>query len=709
MARLTAAVSAGILLLSACVRTVPPSDGGDEPPARVLQRIQDWEDRRSLGGGELVRLATSAPEALVRSRALRALARIQDLETLDAILAGLTAPATTVRDEAAFAAGELALSWEPLPADAQAKLTAALVRAEATETTDRVRITLLESLGKLATPGAVEVLTARLSPPGEPWSEFAATALGVAARKAGPAAVAGVPLDAIRALLKARERWEVNLAGAYLLAASKRPDAVDALRACLSNAQPDVRALCTKGLGDVGGSTDTFALGLMLGDEVPRVSAEAARALAKLAVKCQEGTTCGPLLALQGIGYRAKRVAEGKAEWGHALLAVAQQGLPLQGRPVLSGLRAAMAEAAPGAASDEARADLAWLDCRFAAAMDRQRGILEEVLRCGEGRVPEARRLALGLHEVAQFKVLSATAAKPGDVTPPVSGAAFAVPYLSHVSPVVRGAALDAISERPVPEAKAPVRALIAGSDAVVAGLAASAAGKLHDAEALPAVEALAARVPREPDLAESVAGALVALQGRAAEPRLREWLTHPHANVRRVAAEALTSLTGTPIRAGRVELPPHTSRPPAAPPSTTLTLRTRKGDITVLLDEQAPLTGGNLVALARQGYFRGTTFHRVVPDFVAQGGDPRGDGEGGPGYSIRCEMTRRPYARGTVGMALSGKDTGGSQFFFTHSPQPHLDGRYTAFGSVIAGMDVVDALLEGTVIDDVIVGDHRP
>ncbi|OJH40594.1 peptidylprolyl isomerase [Cystobacter ferrugineus] len=123
---------------------------------------------------------------------------------------------------------------------------------------------------------------------------------------------------------------------------------------------------------------------------------------------------------------------------------------------------------------------------------------------------------------------------------------------------------------------------------------------------------------------------------------------------------------------------------------------------MTVALDAEAPLTSGNLVALARQGYFRGLTFHRVVPDFVAQGGDPRGDGEGGPGYSIRCEVTHRRYARGVIGMALSGKDTGGSQFFFTHSPQPHLDGRYTAFGEVTRGLEVVDLLLEGDTLIDV-------
>ncbi|NOK14602.1 peptidyl-prolyl cis-trans isomerase [Corallococcus exercitus] len=710
MARLPAAVSAGFLLVSACAHTVPPpAPPPPETPAQVMARIQDWEDRRSLGGGELVRLATAAPEVSVRVRALRALARIQDVETLEAVVAGLTAPDKAVRDEAAFAAGELAQSWEPLPEDARTALTAALLRAEAAEADGDVRITLLEALGKLATPGAVEVLTARLSPAEGPWSEAAATALGVAARKAGAAAVANVPLEAIRALLKPRERIEVNLAGAYLLAASKRPDAVEALRACLSNAHPDVMALCVKGLGDVGSPSDTLGLNLMLGDATPRVSAEAARALAKLAVKCAPGASCAPLLALEGQAHLAKRVAEGKAAQGHALLAVAQQGLPLQGRPVLSRLRKALAEADRTAVSDEAHADLAWLDCRFAAAMDRQQGSLEQVFQCGYGRVPEARWLALGLHEVAQFKGAPTTASKPGEASPAVPGAAFAVPYLNHASPLVRGAALDALSERPVPEAMAPVRALIGGGDAVVAGLAAATAGKLKDTAALPALEALAERVPKEPDLAEAVAGALVALQGRAAEPRLREWLTHPHANVRRVAAEFLTTLTGTPVRSARVELPADTYRPPAAPAGTTLTLRTRKGDITVLLDPDAPLTGGNLVALAKQGYFRGITFHRVVPDFVAQGGDPRGDGEGGPGHSIRCEMTRRPYARGTVGMALSGKDTGGSQFFFTHSPQPHLDGRYTAFGEVVSGMDAVDALLEGTVIDDVVVGTRAP
>jgi cyclophilin family peptidyl-prolyl cis-trans isomerase len=95
-----------------------------------------------------------------------------------------------------------------------------------------------------------------------------------------------------------------------------------------------------------------------------------------------------------------------------------------------------------------------------------------------------------------------------------------------------------------------------------------------------------------------------------------------------------------------------------------------------------------------------------VVADFVVQGGDPRGDGSGGPGYSVRDELNERPYLRGTVGMALSGPDTGGSQFFITHSPQPHLDAKYTVFGRVVNGQAVVDRLQQGDRIDRIRIWD---
>jgi cyclophilin family peptidyl-prolyl cis-trans isomerase/HEAT repeat protein len=139
-----------------------------------------------------------------------------------------------------------------------------------------------------------------------------------------------------------------------------------------------------------------------------------------------------------------------------------------------------------------------------------------------------------------------------------------------------------------------------------------------------------------------------------------------------------------------------------------TATVVTSKGAFMIeFLPDDAPLTVDNFVQLARKGYFNGQTIPRVVPNFVVQAGDPRGDQNGGPGYQIRCEINEAPYERGAVGMALSGKDTGGSQWFVTHSPQPHLDGGYTVFGRVIRGMEVVDSIARGDVIRKVIVSER--
>ncbi|HSK73844.1 MAG TPA: peptidylprolyl isomerase [Pyrinomonadaceae bacterium] len=126
--------------------------------------------------------------------------------------------------------------------------------------------------------------------------------------------------------------------------------------------------------------------------------------------------------------------------------------------------------------------------------------------------------------------------------------------------------------------------------------------------------------------------------------------------------------------------------------------IQTEKGSFTIeFTPEAAPLTVDNFIKLAKSGYFDGLVIHRVVPNFVIQDGDPVGNGSGGPGWSIRDEINTVPYERGAVGMALSGKDTGGSQWFVTHSPQPHLDGGYTVFGRVNeTDMKIVDMVVRG-------------
>jgi cyclophilin family peptidyl-prolyl cis-trans isomerase/HEAT repeat protein len=136
-----------------------------------------------------------------------------------------------------------------------------------------------------------------------------------------------------------------------------------------------------------------------------------------------------------------------------------------------------------------------------------------------------------------------------------------------------------------------------------------------------------------------------------------------------------------------------------------TAVIHTSRGEIQIELRfDLAPLTVLNFMELAYDGFYDGLTFHRVVPNFVVQGGCPRGDGWGGPAHFIRCEYSDVPYERGTVGIATSGRDTGGSQFFFCHSPQPHLEARYTIFGDVLYGMDVVDRMVVGDVIEKVII-----
>ncbi len=124
---------------------------------------------------------------------------------------------------------------------------------------------------------------------------------------------------------------------------------------------------------------------------------------------------------------------------------------------------------------------------------------------------------------------------------------------------------------------------------------------------------------------------------------------------------------------------------------------------------EAAPNTVANFEKLANSGFYNGVTFHRVIPGFVTQGGDPTGTGAGGPGYTIKCETEGNPHKHvaGAVSMAHAGKDTGGSQFFIVHEPQPHLDGVHTVFGQVINGMDAVLRIKQGDAMKDVTVWDE--
>jgi peptidyl-prolyl cis-trans isomerase B (cyclophilin B) len=128
-------------------------------------------------------------------------------------------------------------------------------------------------------------------------------------------------------------------------------------------------------------------------------------------------------------------------------------------------------------------------------------------------------------------------------------------------------------------------------------------------------------------------------------------------------------------------------------------TIETERGSIELeLYPQHAPKTVNNFVFLAREGFYDGVAFHRVISDFMIQGGDPTGTGRGGPGYRFEDEIAGNPlkHETGVISMANAGPGTNGSQFFITHSPQPHLNGRHTVFGKVVEGQDVVDAIRQG-------------
>lgn len=259
------------------------------------------------------------------------------------------------------------------------------------------------------------------------------------------------------------------------------------------------------------------------------------------------------------------------------------------------------------------------------------------------------------------------------------------------------------VTRNKVPEIKFfldRLRGADTGIATVVATYLAKIEGDKPAMAAMPLIDAYQNfEAPRDLEAMVPILEALGNLENAEAVSFLRSELQNPHPTIRSKAIDALTQITKGPIKdlpevqggyATRWDFPPVSNDSVYA-----VTFFTTGGDFTIeMFPEEAPVTVANFVSLVKRNYYNDIYIHRVEPGFVVQAGDPRGDGWGGPGYSIPCEYNRLRYERGSVGMALSGKDTGGSQFFVTHAPQPHLNGKYTLFGKVTRGMKVVDRLM---------------
>jgi cyclophilin family peptidyl-prolyl cis-trans isomerase/HEAT repeat protein len=660
-------------LILGLLLAAPPSP---PPPAlrmEKLTRILAAEDRRDLTAD--VKLGLADADRSLRRRAALAAGRIGDAAAVPALVPLLQDAEVEVRQMAAFGLG---LIGDPLAVDS---LLAALKDPEPV-----VRARAAEALGQIgdarAAPFLVPVVVAALPPKAplvtvrgddpasltDPWLEprlalFALVRLKDFKSAEAALLVAGKPRFDWWAATWAAMRLEDPALRPVLLAGVASTDALS-------------RAYAARGLGALKDPADLDALLPLLRDRDETVVVNAVRAVALLgearAVPAVSALLRSPSSALRMEALKAlsllppdralreRVVAEvGSPEpWvrAAALQALARMehedfALVLSNLDpdpvwfVRSGLAAALAIA--GDESSQARL--------LAMLKDEDARVLPAVL--------EALRQARGNDAVDTLRR-----------------------HLDHPDFAVRAAAADQLAALKVTglsDALAPVYDRARGEVELDARLSLVALLVVQkDAHATALLRDIAKSDPARP-VRERAGQALRAL-GETAPPPGPE-------PVRRPALDYREALAPYDVAAGEPVFTPR------------VFLYTKQGRIEIHLNVvEAPLMSAAFLDLARRGFFDGLTFHRVVPGFVIQGGDPRGDGNGGPGFTLRDELGERPYGRGVVGMALSGKDTGGSQLFVTLAPAPHLDARYTVFGWVASGMDVADKIRPGDVIEKV-------
>ncbi|HET7435624.1 MAG TPA: HEAT repeat domain-containing protein [Thermoanaerobaculia bacterium] len=326
--------------------------------------------------------------------------------------------------------------------------------------------------------------------------------------------------------------------------------------------------------------------------------------------------------------------------------------------------------------------------------------------------VDYARRLMARPTPWGKAQLLEAT----GKLTPMVLANFFDDP-----NPTVRAAAFGALQDRLVDSYIDAVRKALSDPDVIVRASAVERYGSATVDNDDTIIRRLL-EVEQKERSAEQNDARIAAIRAIADfdDPRpvpfLRSLISDKDPVVRQVAAELLESKRG-------LSRPQYTPLPITRTPGEyaeivrwsrqphTATIHMTRGIIELaLLTQDAPMTTWNFAQLAKKKYFDNSSFMRVVPNFVVQGGDPRNDMNGGPGYAIRDEINLQKYTRGAVGMALSGPDTGGSQFFITYSPQPHLDGGYTIFARVYEGMNgVVDQVERGDRVETITIDEHPP
>jgi len=627
----------------------PRFASADEARALLLQ----IEDRRAWDAG-LLEAAAKSSDASVREHAALAAGRIDD-DRGRALAEGLLSdPAPAVRAAAAFACqlledggatpaliGLLSDS-DPVAASSAARAIGALGRGDGEDA-------LVASIPKLASP---EPRAAAL----ESLWRFADDA------STGAALAYASDSDA-----------RVRRAALYALARKPIEKSRPALTAALGDADADIAAGAAR------------ALGILASKE----------SLAPLAAALDSGKAhlvTSSLIALEAVLEKNLGVTV-EPDRRARVIALSQDANPNLAIPALALLRQFMA-------ADRDALTRIWSVATTGQGRRRHVALLSAV-----AALRDRAKAALDAAAASTEAPLRAAAAESLAYLPDAAAEPYRAKLAADSDPLVRIAVLASIQTEASARAnRALIDAAASDPDAGVRAAAVEALALQNDASVVPGLRE-AVRKAAGDSAPDVPIAAIAAAEKLRSVPGAREVVEAayqlPKTLVQRLARRALVrdfraDAAGFPAPEYKISrsaadyaaILAETARPWKAD------VETARGTFTMTMrGDAAPLTVANFLDLAKKGFFDGVAIHRVVPDFVVQDGDPTGTGNGGPGYEIRDENNRIPYETGTVGMALAGPDTGGSQWFVTHAPQPHLDGIYTVFAQVTAGQDVVERI----------------
>ncbi|HEY5952130.1 MAG TPA: peptidylprolyl isomerase [Kofleriaceae bacterium] len=715
MLRLAIFVATGLLV--GCPSKQPEAPRvPDDSALRV--RIAQAEARRAGGVDELVELAATG-DVHARTLALRGLGRVGGDKAHAALEAAVDDKDPKIVEAALYAIGVAAALDDDTKWNPSSKLVAALARAP---------LPALEALGRAGDASIQTELIGRLADANPAIARAAAIALGRHGRRK-----LAWQAEAHAALAKATTRAEpgVRFASTYAFSREHEPPADEAVNAALvariADTDGEIRATAIAALAKrkaVAAARKQIEEALR--DHDWRVAVEAVRALAGA-----NGDDAGRIAVSEVLAQRWAELEKGRPADAHVIIEALRTFLD---HPTSNGVAVAsvllMIERAGKGPTVVPALTRGWIECLVladtpvmgasaaknggsgpAASTSAHDGsvAVDGMATCGRGRLPDHLRLPL----ISQLVI-----AKVGDAS--FRRAAIRV-LLAHDDPRVRAAGLsilpatwldgDAKSQATI---IGTISSALAVKNPIVAGTAVDVAGELYEAMGTDHPlrttldNALLARAKTETDI--ELASSLYALIGKRAiaggADVCRAGLGGQPARAK-AAADCLKALgeAAPPLPTGAAEPPPGIDVATVIGKRLMWHLATTRGEIVIeLRPDVAPWAVASIVALTRRGFYDGLEFHRVVPNFVVQGGDPTQSGWGGPGYTLPAEpasgLDGAGYVQGGVGMADAGRDSGGSQWFIMHSRAPHLDGRYTWIGSVVTGQKSADALLIGDKVD---------